>query len=116
MILLLILSSVMFAVLTMFTLFSESATTVTFCCALLMLFFSVLFSFKFAEAYTEVQVVKGVLKNPSLYGRREVEIVNNNVRYMKNHKLYYFGLGVGRIKEMEIFTFEGRDYFKESGK
>lgn len=116
MILLLILSSVMFAGLTMFTLFSESATTVTFCCALLMLFFSILSGFKFAEAYAEVQIAKCILKNPSLYGRREVEIVNDNVRYMKEHRLYFLGLGVGRIKEVEIFTFEGRDYFKEGDK
>lgn len=116
MILLLILSSLMFAGFTMFTLFSESATTMTFCCALLMLFFSILSGFKFAEAYTEVQVVKGVLKNPSLYGKREVEIVNENVRYMKEHRVYYLGLGVGRIKEIEVFTFEGRDYFREGDK
>lgn len=116
MILLLILSSIMFAILTMFTLFSESATTVTFCTAILMLFFSVLSGFQFAEAYTEVQIVKGVLKNPTLYGRREVEIVNENIRHMKDHKLYYFGLGIGRIKEIEIFTFDGVDYFKEADK
>lgn len=112
MLLLLIFSSLSFAFFTMITLFSENATSFTFCLAVLMLFFSILSGFKFAEAYTEVEIAKNILKHPSLYGEYEVNIINGNVRHMKEHKLYYFGLGIKKLKEVNIFNIDGVDFME----
>lgn len=112
MLLLLIFSSISFAFLAMITLFSENATTFIFCLAIFMLFFSILSGFKFAEAYTEVQIAKNILKHPSLYGSHEVKIINENVRNMKEHKIYFFGLGVKKLKEIKMFELNGVEFME----
>jgi hypothetical protein len=93
MLIILVLSSVGFALATVSLMLSEATPQLLFIAGL-MLFTSVASGCMFSEAYLRFHVARKILEEPSLYGASEVKGAVEDIEFLKDRPFYSFGLGV----------------------